>query len=116
MVVMQGISGFQGLSVSGEDPRMLLTLNVSLKGWAEGQALCQLLGVQSLRMLLWAGWPEEPDANMPWACGSAMRKDVITQHRGFVMTDRGGTCGHSRRWPELHFPWRVELTTGLVQK
>ena len=95
---------------------MLLTLNVSLKGWADGQALCQLLGVQSLRMLLWAGWLEELDANVPWACGGAMRKDIITQHHGFVMTDRGGKYGHSRRWPEPHFPWRVELTTGLVQK
>ena len=71
--------------------------------------------MQCLRMLLWAGWPEELDINVLWACGGTKRKDTITEHRGFVMTDRGSvdTAGTG---PGLTFPGRVELTTGLVQK
>ena len=77
--------------------------------------MCQVLGVQSLRMLLWAGQPEKLDVNMLRACGGTKRKDIITQHCGFVMTDRGSVDA-ARTGPGLTFPGRVELTTGLLQK
>ena len=71
--------------------------------------------MQRLRMLLWAEQLEELDVNMLRACGGTKRKDILTQHRGFVMTDRGSVdTAHSG--PGLTFPGRVELTTGLLLK
>ena len=71
--------------------------------------------MQRLRMLLWAGWPEELDINVLWACGGTKRKDTITEHRGFVMTDRGSvdTAGTG---PGLTFPGRVELPEDEEEK